>query len=508
MYCKNIWFVLLFSLILSISFQGSRGLYDFDETRYAEVAREMLLTGDYLIPKRDFHPHLSKPPFTYWMIAISMKILGINEWAVRLPNALFFSLTSFLVALIGQTLWDRKTGILSGLIYSTTLLPYVASNIVTTDTILVFWETVAVFSFLKGYLAQRPLEAKRWFTLMWLFWGFGFLTKGVAIGPPIAALFLFWIIKRKEFKALPLSLLGTILFFIIGFTWYIWIVLHIKGSLSIFLKEQIIGRLFKDIYHRNSAWYAPFYLYLPLLTLGVFPWFLTWPVIFRSLKDRNWFSWEIILRRKPLFLFLWFTVPLFIFWFAKSRLPLYILPLFTPLVLITTRGIQEIYEEQKSSFVNVLISKQFLISWAMILILLKFLASFLSVPQDARYYSRKFAPYLASANCFLALDQPYYDGMAFYTGIDWEYLSTEEIKDAFYIEDTWKNEAKELKRISKKCLILVRGNKLLYLKDKLHNLGLAFQALDRWGKISLYEISFQRLNRMDNQSNPYNITKN
>ncbi len=492
MYRKNVRIVLLFSLILSISFQGSRGLYDFDETRYAEVAREMLLTGDYIVPQRDFHPHLAKPPFTYWMIAISMKILGINEWAVRLPNALFFTLTSFLVALIGQNLWDKKTGILSGLIYATTLLPYVASNIVTTDTILVFWETVAVFAFLKGYLAQSSREAKRWFTLMWLFWGFGFLTKGVAIGPPAAGLFLFWIIKRKEFKALPITLLGSLLFFSIGFAWYIWIALQIKGSLSIFLKEQIIGRLFKDIYHRNSAWYAPFYLYLPLLILGVFPWSLTWPIIFHSFKDKKWFSWEVIFRPKPLFLFLWFNVPLFIFWFAKSRLPLYILPLFAPLVLITTRGIQEIYEKRESSFVKFLMSKQFFIIWAIILLVLKFLASFVPAPQDARYYSRKFAPYLANAHCFLALDQPYYDGMAFYTGIDWEYLPAKGTEDASYIEDTWGNEAEELKRITKKCLILVRGDKLLHLKDRLNNLGLAFQSLDKWGKISLYEISLQK----------------
>ncbi|WP_246169804.1 ArnT family glycosyltransferase [Thermosulfuriphilus ammonigenes] len=167
------YLLLAFLLVLALVFQGSRGLYDRDETRYAEVAREMLVSGEYLIPQRDFRPHLTKPPLTYWALAASMKILGQNEWAVRLPNALAFALTAFVVGLIGEALWGRR-GLWAGVIYATSLFPFAAANIVTTDTLLVLWETAAAWAFVKGYLSQRAERARVWFNLMWFFWGWGF----------------------------------------------------------------------------------------------------------------------------------------------------------------------------------------------------------------------------------------------------------------------------------------------------------------------------------------------
>jgi len=67
---------------------GSRSLNEPDEGRYGEIAREMLETGNWLVPQFWYEPHLDKPPMTYWVEALSMKLFGLNEWAVRLPLAL------------------------------------------------------------------------------------------------------------------------------------------------------------------------------------------------------------------------------------------------------------------------------------------------------------------------------------------------------------------------------------------------------------------------------------
>ncbi|WP_456431908.1 ArnT family glycosyltransferase [Thermosulfuriphilus sp.] len=105
---------------------------------------------------------------TYWALAGSIKIFGQNEWAVRFPNALAFALTALLVSQIGASFWGRK-GLWAGIIYATSLFPFAAANVVTTDTLLVLWETAAVWAFVKGHKAQR-VKARLWFNAMWLFW--------------------------------------------------------------------------------------------------------------------------------------------------------------------------------------------------------------------------------------------------------------------------------------------------------------------------------------------------
>ncbi len=320
----------LWALCLVLPFQGSRPFVGRDEHRYPEVAREMIQRGEFLVPYFQGHIHLTKPPFTYWAIALGYKICGENPWGARLPNALAFAVTSALVFLLGRELWDEERGKRAALFYMAMLVPFAAANVVTTDTLLVMWETAAIWAFIKGFKEKK----KSWFVLMWVFWALAFMTKGTAIFPVAAGAFLFWWFKRKDHPS-PFPPLGLFLFFLLALPWYLYVWLKIPGALKTFWIEQIYGRLFSDTFHRNSKWYAPFYLYLPLLTFGALPASLVWTkALFR-------FSWERIrekIREEALFfLLLQFGVPLVVFCLAKSRLPLYILPLFVPLALFTAR---------------------------------------------------------------------------------------------------------------------------------------------------------------------------
>src|SRR6266542_3370211 len=82
------WWLLLLTLFTFFVLLGSRSLNEPDEGRYAEIAREMIELGDWLVPHFWYVPHLDKPPLTYWFVALSLSVFGQNEWAVRLPLAL------------------------------------------------------------------------------------------------------------------------------------------------------------------------------------------------------------------------------------------------------------------------------------------------------------------------------------------------------------------------------------------------------------------------------------
>ena len=94
---RHFWALLALLLLLAFTFQGTRGIWEPDEGRYTSGGINMLRSGDWLVPTIDAeHPHLTKPPMTYWALAASFGALGANEWAARLPAALAFVGTGLL----------------------------------------------------------------------------------------------------------------------------------------------------------------------------------------------------------------------------------------------------------------------------------------------------------------------------------------------------------------------------------------------------------------------------
>ena len=149
--------------VVAFAFQGSRGLWHPDEGRYVNIAIQVLRTGDWMRPRlADDFLHFSKPPLTYWAIAASVWVFGRTEWAVRLPYAVAFVLTTLLVYGFGRRLVPRAPW-LPALVYATSALPYAAANIVTTDALLTLWETLAVFGFASWWWGgcdwSRPVRS-------------------------------------------------------------------------------------------------------------------------------------------------------------------------------------------------------------------------------------------------------------------------------------------------------------------------------------------------------------
>jgi 4-amino-4-deoxy-L-arabinose transferase len=333
--------LLCLGLLLGFAFQGTRGLWSPDEGRYTVAALQMLDTGNYLAPA--YSPdevNFSKPPTTYWVIAASIKLFGRNSWAVRAPYALAFVLTLWLLYAAGRSVLPQKPW-LPGLVYGCAAAPFIAANIVSTDAFLTLCEALAMLGFLRAAFDDDERGRRRQVLLMWVGWGLAFLTKGPPGLLPLLAVIPF-IVRRDGWGGLrrffPLG--GIALFLLIGLSWYAVVVLRYAGLLHYFLHQEVYNRVFTAAHRRNAGWFGWIKIYLPVLGLGLLPW---WPATGRVI--RRWASaarWGA--QGRPgieLFLVLWFLVPFVVFCLVQSRLPLYMLPLFLPLSLLLALELSE-----------------------------------------------------------------------------------------------------------------------------------------------------------------------
>jgi 4-amino-4-deoxy-L-arabinose transferase len=332
------WWLVALLLLVAFAFQGSRAIWEPDEGRYTGASLNMLASGDWLVPTIDGeHPHLTKPPIVYWALASSFATLGMNEWAARLPGALAFIGTGLLVFGLGRRFLPSRPW-LPALVWALSLGPVIGANVVSTDALLMFFETAAMLAFVEAW-SREGTARSRCVLAMWLAWGLAFMTKGPpALLPLLSMVVMLAMHDRRQLRGLfPAT--GLVLFAIVAFTWFALVVRQDPGRLGYFLGYEVYDRIFTGTHARNSRWYGAFEVYLPMLILGALPW---WPMalvaaggpraVFGKLRariaarDREW-----------LLLVYWFFVPLSIFFLAQSRLQLYVLPLFVPLSIAMAR---------------------------------------------------------------------------------------------------------------------------------------------------------------------------
>ncbi|MEN9360485.1 MAG: hypothetical protein RL095_2020 [Verrucomicrobiota bacterium] len=340
--------VLLLASFSSFVFQGTRGLFESTEGRYALCAQEMLHSGNWLEPSLFGAHHWTKPPLAYWAMAAGMKIFGENPWGLRFFSSLAFVLTALIAYDIGRRLWDERSGWLCGLIYASCPFAIGVANSVNTDSILALFMGAAVWSYVGALTSPRSTA---WSFAFWSFFGLAFLTKGP---PALLVLFVpvlmhFLSNRRPQgFWNPPALLLGLIL----AFSWFIIVMIKnaelvIKsdgavyhGLMSYYWENEIVGRIVTGQHKRNSEWYGALLLYPPLLAFGLGFW--AWPQWRFFLRRRLWTpaSWKAA-RQSPVALLFacWILPAATVFFLSSSRLPNYILPLFLPLALIAGREI-------------------------------------------------------------------------------------------------------------------------------------------------------------------------
>jgi 4-amino-4-deoxy-L-arabinose transferase-like glycosyltransferase len=331
------WLVLLF-LVLAFAFQGTRAIWEPDEGRYSATGLNMLESGDYLIPTIDGeHPHLTKPPLTYWALAASFATLGRNEWAARLPGALTFVGTGLLVFGLGRRFCPARPW-LPALVYGLSLAPFMGANVVSTDVLLVFFETAAMYAFVRAWPREGALD-RRWIRIMWLAWGLAFMTKGPPGLLPLLAVVAMLAIRDRAALRRMFDPLGLAAFAVVAFTWFGIVIAQDPSRLGYFVGYEVYDRVFTSAHGRNAEWYGALQVYGPVFLFGALPW---WPMALVAAGGPR-SAWALLRARLAardrdwLLLAWWFLLPLAVFCLARSRLQLYVTPLFVPLSLVLAR---------------------------------------------------------------------------------------------------------------------------------------------------------------------------
>lgn len=326
------WALAVLAIVLGFGWLGTRGLGEPDETRYALVADEMLASGEWLVPTLHQAPHFAKPPLTYWAIAAGQLPFGPTPWGSRLFLGVAFGLTTLLIARFGEQLWDDPRGRWAGVIHATTLCPFVAASLVTTDTLLLLWETVALYAFWRSWTV--PERAGRiWRTGAWAALGAAFATKGPPGLLPVLLVAAFrWLRPRSAAAPRVFSVPGALLFALIGLPWYGLMIAAYPGLLGHFLGHEIYDRVVGGVELRHGGWLDPLRIYGPVLTAGCLPWLVVALAAPRSLARLvRRVRWRGSPRAR--LLLIWIAVPVVVFSLSASRMYLYVLPVFPALAL-------------------------------------------------------------------------------------------------------------------------------------------------------------------------------
>lgn len=325
-----IYFVI--SLILFRLFLiGYIPLLDRTEARYGEIARLMYETNQWIVLQIGYDSFFwAKPPLSTWLSALSFKLFGVNEFAVRLPS---FLLNISLLYILGK--FVKKNGVsffLPAFILLTIPEFLIHTGVVSTDTALAFSITLVMLSFWKALQTENYTF---WSYLFFIAVGLGLLAKGPIIiiltGPPI---FIWLVLQKVKIKEIYTKLpwfIGTFITILVAVPWYLLAERQTPGFLDYF----IVGEHFKRFF--VTGWSGDLYggpksqalgMIWIFLLLFAFPWVQI--VLVKLFKNRK----TIFKNRWTAYLTLWFLWTPFFFTFSSNILHTYTLPVMVPLALL------------------------------------------------------------------------------------------------------------------------------------------------------------------------------
>jgi len=328
-------------ILLALSATGlllpklSYPLIDPDESRYAEISREMLESRDFVLPTRFGKPYLDKPPLLYWLTAASFYQFGISESSARLVPALAAMLTIVATYALGARLIGYAAAWLGGLSMLSCFGFLISGRFVFIDTLLMLFTTI---SLLTGYLAGRGTRLNLWWwSVSAAACGLGVLAKGPVAGvlclPPLLA--CGWLTESRAIRLKHWALFGTIAG-AVALPWFLLVNARQPDFLADFFWRHHVNRFVMGLSHTEPWWY-----YVPVLLIGMLPCSLLFPATAAFLCDRGkstrpWRSWDVG--------FMVLTVLWIVVFFSGSscKLPPYLLPAVPFVCLIMGRGLESI----------------------------------------------------------------------------------------------------------------------------------------------------------------------
>lgn len=304
---------------------ATHGLWIPDETRYAQISQEMLLTGHWAAPHFMGIRYFEKPAAGYWAIALGQAVFGQNLFGVRVASALSMGLSALLAYLMARRLWnDPRKSLVCALLYMSFCVVVGAGGYANLDPQFTFWVNLSLVALWFALDSKTPRGRLLAWAGLGLACGMGFMTKGFLawLLPVLIALpYMFWQKRLRE------------LFVYGGVAVLVAIVISLPWALAVHAQEPDYWRFFfwhehirrfagEDAQHASPWWY-----YLPLLVAFSMPWVLLLPGTFRQ-------AWQNRCQAPIGFLLLWLFLPLAFLSLSKGKLPAYILPCLLPLALL------------------------------------------------------------------------------------------------------------------------------------------------------------------------------
>lgn len=353
---KRLWLVFFLACLAGYFYGlGRPPLLGPDEPRYAQVAREMFMRGDMVTPTLGGHTWFEKPSLLYWMMMASYGLFGVTEFAARFGPACSGLLTALLLYWMGRRV-ERATeerekprglGQWSSLALATSAGCIIFSRGASFDIVITMTVTLALACFFVSEIERDGRKRQRLLGGFYAGIGASLLAKGlVGIVIPFGVVGLYFLLRRKwPERRVWLSLLwGVPLFVAIATLWYgpvIW--RHGWTFIDDFFIQHHFARYVSNKYHHPQ----PFWFYLPMMLLLVFPW--TPFVVSSIIGARRWkWSGNDALSKFQVFALAWLVMPVVFFSLSGSKLPGYVLPALPGAVLLGSVYLIQFLRGEKS----------------------------------------------------------------------------------------------------------------------------------------------------------------
>ncbi|MDD5384144.1 MAG: glycosyltransferase family 39 protein [Gallionella sp.] len=337
---KQAWWLVVAIALIWFANLEYRTLIKPDEGRYAEIPREMAVSGDWVTPRLNGLKYFEKPPLQYWATATAYTLLGEHQWTSRLWTGLTGFAGILLVWFAGLRLFGREAAGYAALLLSSSLLYVLMGHINTLDMGVTFFLTLGIVGLLLGQAQADTTKQRNWMVLAWAGLALAMLSKGLmGLVLPGAALFIYCVVQRdfsvlKRMHWLP----GLAVFFVIAVPWF---VLVMKANPE-FFERFFIYEHYTRFTTKDLGRYQPWYYFIPILLAGALPWtVLMFDTLFRTLRNSGLPDKMFNTRR---FLLIWAVFIYVFFSVSGSKLPSYLLPMFPALALLMGKRIAEMRE--------------------------------------------------------------------------------------------------------------------------------------------------------------------
>ena len=332
------------SMILFLTNLGGYDLWPPDEPRFAQVAREMLQSGDYLVPRMNGQPYTEKPPMLFWMAAaFSLPFGDVTEFTARLPLALAGIATVILTYLLARRMFDPRLAFWSSLILITNQRFWWQARFGQIDMLLTVFVTACILCLWRWHESRK----QRWLVGFYLTMAAALLTKGPPglLFPLFLAVAFYW--GAKESRNQLHLVIGTALALVIAAVWMIPARMAITvesgvgagDGIAANLFRQTIGRFFLGISHAQWPWFYGTHLPLDLAPWALFlPWTIYW-------------AWTRRRESEPMRFLICWIVPAFIFFsICIGKRSVYLLPLYPPMAILIAGSVLNLMESTQRTW--------------------------------------------------------------------------------------------------------------------------------------------------------------